>query len=317
MAVLWSLGFTFITIGHFNISPLPSSDGPRHRHRLRHPDLGRYEEELSHGRTVHEAVTIALQHTGIAIITGGSTTAAAFFTLCLSDFVGLAELGTIAGFSMIFCIAAALVVLPAVFLLRDRTRTAGQLVTQSSNSAWNFLHTWDRDLVRNPWLWIILSIILSIAAAASLPKLRFDYNLLDLNNPNAPSVVTLYKVMDASKTSEGTQISTIYASVVADNLDQARELSKKLLALPVVAKVESILELVPPDQTTRSPSCAASSPPRRSSTSSPPPRPKSTSLAPSATSPPSSTRPARPSSRPPPMKASPSSPSRPSPPSAR
>jgi hopanoid biosynthesis associated RND transporter like protein HpnN len=249
MAVLWSLGFALLVVGHFNILsiaviPMVLGIGIDFGIQI----LGRYEEELGQGKTVQEAVTIALKHTGIAIITGGSTTAAAFFTLCFNDFVGLAELGTIAGFSMIFCITANLVVLPAVFLLRDRFRTAEQLQAQSSNSAWNFIHTWDRDMTRNPWLWIILSIGVSIAAAVSLPNLRFDYNLLHLDNPYAPSVVTLHKVMDASRTDQGTEISTIYASVVADNLDQARDLSKKLAKLPTVAKVESILELVPEKQ---------------------------------------------------------------------
>ncbi len=250
MAVLWSLGFALITVGHFNILsiaviPMVLGIGIDFGIQI----LGRYEEELGQGKSVQEAVTIALGHTGIAIITGGSTTAAAFFTLCFNDFIGLAELGLIAGFSMIFCITANLVVLPAVFLLRDRNRTPEQLQAQSSNSSWNFIRTWDRDMVRNPWLWIIIAIAVSIAAAISLPNLRFDYNLLNLDNPKAPSVVSLHKVMDASKTDEGqNEISTIYASVVADNLDQARDLSAKLSALPTVAKVESILELVPPGQ---------------------------------------------------------------------
>jgi hopanoid biosynthesis associated RND transporter like protein HpnN len=249
MAVLWSLGFALITVGHFNILsiaviPMVLGIGIDFGIQI----LGRYEEELGHGRSINEAVTAALQHTGVAIITGGSTTAAAFFTLCFNDFVGLAELGVIAGFSMVFCITANLVVLPAVFILRDRTRTTDQLKSISSNSAWNFIRTWDTDMVRNPWLWIIISIGISIASAISLPHLRFDYNLLHLDNPNAPSVKALYQVMDASKNDQGNQISTIYASVVANNLDEARALSKKLLALPVVAKVESLLELVPADQ---------------------------------------------------------------------
>ena len=249
MAVLWSLGFALITVGHFNILsiaviPMVLGIGIDFGIQI----LGRYEEELGHGKTVNEAVTIALQHTGVAIITGGSTTAAAFFTLCFNDFIGLAELGLIAGFSMIFCITANLVVLPAVFLLRDRLRNADQLKAQSSNSAWNFIHTWDRDLVRNPWLWIIVSGVISVAAAISLPGLKFDYNLLNLDNPKAPSVATLYKVMDASKNDQGSQVSTIYASVVTDNIDQARALSAKLAALPTVAKVESILELIPEHQ---------------------------------------------------------------------
>ncbi len=248
MAVLWSLGFALITVGHFNILsvaviPMVLGIGIDFGIQI----LGRYEEELGHGRSIEESVTAALRHTGVAIITGGSTTATAFFTLCFNDFVGLAELGIIAGCSMVFCITANLVVLPAVFILRDRHLTPDQLKAKSSNSAWNFIRTWDRDMVRTPWLWIIVSIVISVASALVLPKLKFDYNLLHLDNQNAPSVKGLYDVMDASKSDDG-QVSTIYASVVASNLDDARDLSKKLLALPMVAKVESILELVPEDE---------------------------------------------------------------------
>jgi len=254
MAVLWSLAFALLVVGHFNILsiaviPMVLGIGIDFGIQI----LGRYEEELGHGRTVNEAVTDALQHTGVAIITGGSTTAAAFFTLCFNDFVGLAELGVIAGASMILCITGNLVVLPAVYLLRDRGRSTEQLKAQSSNSAWSFIHTWDTDMVRNPWLWIIISVVISIVSAISLPHLKFDYNLLNLDNPKAPSVVALYKVMDASKTDQGSEVSTIYASVVANGLDEARALSKTLAALDTVARVDSVLDLVPEDQDKKMP----------------------------------------------------------------
>ena len=249
MAVLWSLGFALVTVGHFNILsiaviPMVLGIGIDFGIQI----LGRYEEELSHGRTIAEAVTDALQHTGVAIITGGSTTALAFFTLCFNDFVGLAELGVIAGSSMVLCITANLLVLPSVYILLDRRRSAEELKANTVDTSWNFIRTWDHDMVRNPWLWIIISIVISIAAAVSLPKLKFDYNLLHLDNQKAPSVVGLYDVMSASKGTGGDQVSTIYASVVAENLEDARDLSKKLAALPQVAKVESILELVPEGQ---------------------------------------------------------------------
>jgi hopanoid biosynthesis associated RND transporter like protein HpnN len=254
MAVLWSLGFALITVGHFNILsiaviPMVLGIGIDFGIQI----LGRYEEELNRGRSVTDAVTVAMTHTGGAIITGGSTTAAAFFTLCFNDFVGLAELGIIAGCSMVFCIIANVVLLPAIFLLRDRYRTPAQLKAQNADTAWGFIRTWDRDMVRNPWLWIILSVVISVAAALSLPRLKFDYNLLNLDNQHAPSVISLHQVMDASKNDSGTEVSTIYASVVADNVDQARDLSQRLMALPEVAKVESILELVPPDQDAKVP----------------------------------------------------------------
>ncbi len=254
MGVLWSLGFALIAVGHFNeismaVIPMVLGIGIDFGIQI----LGRYEEELGRNRTVTQAIAASLQHTGVAIITGASTTAVAFFTLCFNDFVGLAELGEIAGASMILLLAANLVVLPAAFYLRDRNRSAEQLKAQSSNSAWNFIHNWDQSMVRTPWIWVILATIISIISLVSLPQLHFDYNLLHLQNRSVDSVNTLYEVMDASKNIEGNEVSTIYASVVADNLDQARDLEKKLTALPAVARVDSPLELLPDDQDAKLP----------------------------------------------------------------
>ncbi len=255
MAVTWTFGFAFVVVGHLNILsvaviPMVLGIGIDFGIQI----LGRYEEELNHGRTVPEAIAIALEHTGVAIITGGSTTAVAFFTLCFNDFVGLSELGEIASASMILCIAANLVLLPAIFILRDRHRSTASLQAQSSNSAWNFIHNWDHSLVRTPRLWIVVAALVSIASLVSLPRLSFDYNLLHLQNPSAPATHVLYEVMDASKDDEtGDEVSTIYSSVVADNVAQARELRTKLLALPEVARVDSPLDLLPEDEDKKKP----------------------------------------------------------------
>ncbi len=249
IAVLWSLGFALVVVGHFNVLsvaviPMVLGIGIDFGIQI----LGRYEEELGYGHSVNHSVQTALEHTGVAIITGGSTTAAAFFSLCFNDFVGLSELGIIAGSSMIFCIGAALVMLPAIFVLRDRKRSTDDLKNQSNNSAWNFIHSWDHAMVRTPWLWIAVAVIISVISILSLPKLGFDYNLLHLQNRSTPSVATLYDVMKASQDDSGNQVSTIYASVVADNLQEARDLSAKLKALPEVSRVDSLLELIPEDQ---------------------------------------------------------------------
>ena len=254
MAVLWSLAFALVAVGHFNVLsvaviPMVLGIGIDFGIQI----LGRYEEELGRECSINQAVMSTLQHTGVAIITGGSTTAAAFFSLCFNDFIGLSELGIIAGFSMLFCIGASLVMLPAIFVLRDRNRSIEALQRQSNNSAWNFIHSWDRTMVRTPWLWIWVAIAISVASIASLPQLRFDYNLLHLQNPSTDSVKTLYDVMQASKDDGGNEISTIYASIVADNLEEARDLSKKLKALPVVSRVDSLLELIPENQDEKAP----------------------------------------------------------------
>jgi hopanoid biosynthesis associated RND transporter like protein HpnN len=249
MAVLWSLGFALVFVGHFNVIsiamiPMVLGIGIDFGIQI----LGRYEEELGRHGDVNQAVTATLEHTGVAIITGGSTTAAAFFTLCFNDFVGLAELGIIAGASMIFCIAANLVMLPAIFILRDHQRVKEELSAQLSDSSWNFIRSWDRDIVRTPRLWLGLAAVISLISIFSLPELRFDYNLLHLNNPSAGAIKTLNEMMAASTSGHGNQVSTIYASVVAGNLDEARSPRKKLLALPVVARIDSPLDLLSENQ---------------------------------------------------------------------
>ena len=249
LGVLGSLGFALVSVGHFNILsiaviPMVLGIGIDFGIQI----LGRYEEELGHGRSVTDSITTAMEHTGVAIITGASTTAAAFFTLCFNDFTGLAELGVIAGCSMIFCLVANLILLPAMFILRDRNRAKEDLARQSDNSAWNFIHNWDHSMVRTPGFWVGVAVVISIASAVSLPYLHFDYNLLHLQDQNAPAVKALYEVMDASKNDSGDEVSTIYSSVVADNVDDARALRTKLLALPEVARVDSPLDLIPTDQ---------------------------------------------------------------------
>jgi hopanoid biosynthesis associated RND transporter like protein HpnN len=254
LGVLWSLGFALVAVGHFNILsiaviPMVLGIGIDFGIQM----LGRYEEELGHGRSVAEAIMTACEHTAVAIITGASTTAAAFFTLCFNDFTGLAELGVIAGCSMVFCLLANLILLPAMFILRDRHRTSEDLARQSDNSAWNFIHNWDHSMVRTPGFWILVAVGISIASAVSIPYLRFDYNLLHLQNQQAPAVKALYEVMDASKNDSGDEVSTIYSSVVADNVDQARDLRTRLLALPEVARVDSPLDLLPTGQDEKMP----------------------------------------------------------------
>ena len=254
MAVLWSLGFALVSVGHFNVIsiaviPMVLGIGIDFGIQI----LGRYEEELGRHGDVEQAITTTLEHTGVAIITGGSTTAAAFFTLCFNDFVGLAELGIIAGASMIFCIAANLVMLPAIFILRDRHRGKEELSIHLSDSSWNFIRSWDRDMVRTPRLWLGLAAVISLISIFSLPKLRFDYNLLHLNNPSAGAIKTLNEMMAASSSGDGNQVSTIYASVVAGNLDEARSLQRKILALPMIARIDSPLDLMPENQNEKIP----------------------------------------------------------------
>ena len=108
--------------------------------------------------------------------------------------------------------------------------------------------------MRTPGFWVVVAIVISIASAVSLPYLRFDYNLLHLQNQQAPAVKALYEVMDASKNDTGDQVSTIYAVRGGGQRRRgARALRTKLMALPEVARVDSPLDLIPTDQDEKMP----------------------------------------------------------------
>ncbi|NDA26212.1 MAG: hypothetical protein EBZ05_05155 [Verrucomicrobia bacterium] len=124
MSIVVCLGLTTAFIGHLNIISqafivmilgLGIDFGIQF--------LGRYEEETSFGRSPAEAVENTMATTGKALLTGGGTTAAAFYAMCFNDFTGLTELGWIAGTGVLLALAASLSILPALLLWRDRKGT--------------------------------------------------------------------------------------------------------------------------------------------------------------------------------------------------
>ncbi len=248
IAIMWSLAFTMVVVGHFNIIsfaviPMVLGIGIDFGIQL----LSRYEEELGREGLPRNALLHSLQNTGVAIITGGTTTAIAFYTLCFNQFVGLRELGAIAGSSILFCIVATLVVLPAIFYLRDRNRPREVLLTHGVNSNWGSFANVDRVLTSRPRTVLWVSVLLTALSIWGIFHVKFDYNLLNLQNPKLDSVRVLHEVFRV------TDNSTLYASVVAKDIDEARELEKKLTALPSVSRVDSITALLPVDQEAKMP----------------------------------------------------------------
>jgi hopanoid biosynthesis associated RND transporter like protein HpnN len=240
-ALFCSIGLAVITVGHLNI--ISQAFGLMLLGLgvdLGIQILGRYEECRSHGKPVQDALQTALSHTGIPVITGGGTTAVAFYTMCFNDFIGLAELGLIAGSGMVICIIWNLTLLPALIALRDRNRTE----TYSKLHLDRFAKgkKLDQKLISHPKFILTAAGIITIAAATQIPKISFDYNLLHLQNPKLESVQYINRLMKES--AQG----FLYGVVITDNLDDAAAKTKELLALPTVASVNSPLSVFPEDQ---------------------------------------------------------------------
>ena len=198
--------------------------------------IARYEEELKKSSRRAEAVRMAIQHTGPSIITAGVTNAAAFFAMGLSGFRGVIELGVIAGGGMLIATAATMTVLPALLLLVHRKHEATHIPAQSVATRI------EQFLVRRPYWMLMACGILTAGALLVGWTVRFDYNVLNLQSKGLASVETELRLLKADVES------TLFASIVCNDLPEVRTLHERLSKLPSVATVHSIAELIPEQQ---------------------------------------------------------------------
>jgi hopanoid biosynthesis associated RND transporter like protein HpnN len=231
------MGYTTLTVGHLNMITVTFAImilglGI---------DLGiqfvaRYTEELGAGLQRADAVRATVIHTGPSIVTAGVTNAAAFFAMGLSGFRGVTELGIIAGGGMLIATAGMMTLLPALLLLVHRKGGATVVPAQSAATRVEKL------LLGRPYLMLTVFGVITLAALVAARTVHFDYNVLNLQSKGLPSVETELRLLHADVES------TLFAAIVCDNLQQARDLQERLAKLPSVASVHSIAEMIPEEQ---------------------------------------------------------------------
>ena len=241
-SVVVTLGITSVTIGHLNIISqafivMLLGLGIDFGIQI----LGRYEEEMGRGKSSADSVEITLTTTGKALLTGGGTTAAAFYAMCFNDFTGLTELGWIAGSGVVMALVASLSILPALLLWRDRNGAKINLGKLRLDRG----AMWDRKLTSHPYLVLAVAAGITLIAWKQCQKVSFDHNLLHLQNPKMESVRLTRELLNMG---DG---SLIYGVVMADSVEQADDLAIQLRALPTVSKVRTLGDLVPRDQKKR------------------------------------------------------------------
>lgn len=238
VATTWTMGFATLAVGHLNILTVTFVSmvlglGEDYAIQV----LGRFEEELSNGLTAENALVTTLTHTGNAVLTGALVTAAGFFTMCLNEFIGLAELGIIAGGGMILTFLATITLFPAMLILRERHLPPN---TQfHSRTGFSRTAELERQALRYPWA--VLAVVMVVTAIATYNALtvRFDHNLLHLQSKEIESVQYERRLVKSSSRS------TIFAVVMCDSVEEARAKKEALLKLPTVADVVGVPDFVP------------------------------------------------------------------------
>jgi len=242
LALCWTMGFTTLTIGHLNILSVVFTtiliglgiDFGIHI-------LERFKEERLNGHAILEALQKTVQGTGRGNFSGAITTAMAFGAMVLTDFIGIVELGWIAGWGILFCMIAMLLVLPALITLEEKWRKPHyvrdvQEVQEKSKTAKSGL--WVDKLFDHYYLIIGLCTVLVLIASVSLKDLSFDYNLLNLQAKGTEAVQYEMKILESAGRSAWS------AAMLADSLEEVQQKERQLAALPTVARFESISVVV-------------------------------------------------------------------------
>lgn len=239
----WAFGYTTLTIGHLNILSVSFAviliglgiDFGIHY-------LARYIELRHRGEDLEPALLKTSSTVGTGIVTAALTTALAFYCAGLTPFLGIAELGFIAGGGILLCAVATFIVLPALLSRADRNIEVKQMPTP-------FQGKWlQKIIVRFPRSVALCSLaVVAFCAIQMIQKtdkgwtsrVVYDYNLLNLQAAGLESVEVQKRIFNDA------QNSLLFAVSVADNLDEARALRRKFEALPSVHHVEELASRVP------------------------------------------------------------------------
>lgn len=245
VGVGWTMGFTTLVVGHLNLLTVTFAtilvglgiDFGIHF-------IYRYDEERHSGRDPVRAMETTLATAGVENLTGALSTAIAFWALNFTDFVGIAELGTIAGTGIMLCYLAMITVLPSFLFLQEKWSPERGA---TGISKYETLARLEQRMLAHPWIVTAFCVLFSIWCGFEATKVYYDYNLLNLQAKALPSVQAELHMINTSDRSLLSGIS------LAENVAEAKRLTEAYQKLPTVSFVESIIPMIPEDYPAKKP----------------------------------------------------------------
>ena len=195
----------------------------------------RYRSERHELSDLATALRSATEKVGKPLALAAAATAVGFFAFLPTSYRGLSELGLIAGCGMLIAFACSITLVPAMLMVLNPAGEAAAV-------GFKGLAPLDDFLQRHRMAVIFGTILVVLAGAPLLWHLPFDFNPIDLQNPNSPSVVT-YRRLQADPQTGGND-----AEVLAPSLEQADTIAKHLSTIPEVSRVLTLSSFVPSDQ---------------------------------------------------------------------
>ncbi|MCG8593775.1 MAG: MMPL family transporter [Kiloniellales bacterium] len=232
----WTAAFAMAAIGHLNIISVAFA--------VLFVGLGvdfgihfALRAREAQGETGDKAAALerAAASVGGALALSALCAATGFFAFLPTDYKGLAELGLISGSGMFIALFINLTLLPALMTLLPLPKDAATARRQSAGPI-------ERLVLRHGRSVILAAVLAALAGVAAAPFTRFDFNPLNLKDPESESVATLLELTrDPDSSPYG-------IDVLARDLAAAAEIAGRLDTLPEVSHSLTLASFVPEDQ---------------------------------------------------------------------
>ena len=195
----------------------------------------RYRSERFKNDDLALALEEAARRSAIPLSLAAMATAAGFLCFLPTDYKGISELGEIAGAGMVIAFLSSITVLPALLRLLNPPG-------EKEPVGYAFLAPVDRFLEDHRIPIVVGTLALAAAGLPLLYFMKFDFNPMNLRNPNVESIATFLDLRKDPNT--GANAINVLTHSEAD----ARTIAARLEKLPEVLRVQWLDSFVPEDQ---------------------------------------------------------------------
>jgi len=235
IGLVYSLGFATLAIGHLNLISMAFAvlfigmgDAYSSHFCLR------YRELILYGENQRDALLHTLTSTGSSLILCTITASIGLYAFIPTSYVGVSELGVIAGTSMFIALLTTFTLLPALIKLMPIDQKPKKRARKSL-----FGSNWPLTYARQIRL---ITYFMTLGALMLMTRVQVDFNPTNLRDPNTESVQTFKYLLKSKDTSPMT------LTALAGSEQEAHEKARRFAQLETVDHVQTLTDFIPGDQ---------------------------------------------------------------------
>jgi len=244
VGLIWGIGMAAIIVGQLNMMTSMMAvillglgiDFSIHL-------ISGFTESRAAGDNISTAMEKTFLKSGKGILTGALTTACAFLALLISQSRGMKEMGMVIGIGLLSVLLATMLFLPVLLVFRERRldKKYEEIKRERIQRDISFksLGRMGEWLSKHYVFSIITGCILTFLLVWSAVKISFDQNYMNVEPEGLTSIALQDTILGKF------DLSMEHALVLADNIEQSREFSKKYREMGSVAITNDISLYIP------------------------------------------------------------------------